>query len=260
MKSVYKKVSVIALSSMIIAGGIASSGINAQAYDPSELKRQVEDLGKGGSVYHEVKYIAERNGAVVEAAFSSSAKMNKYVQDNYWDKIQGQSESAKKERKALLEGIECGRDPMYLEAKIKEHSLGNLFRVRYKRYFFLIRIKQYKDISHIPPVSGRDIERNLDRENQRLYYNHLRDVIDKAGYKVVQIYDENSANKKKMKEYIEDRIKEGVFKVSKEHEEELLVGLHCSDYSAFKFNLKYHREGKIMRLIYSGIDMLLIRK
>ena len=259
MKNLYKKVSVIALVSMIISGGIVSSGVNAQAYSPSELKKQIEDLGKGASVYHEVKYIAEKSGAKVESAFSSKVGMNRYVEKNYWDKIQGQSKSAKKERKALLEGVECGSDPRYLEMKIKEHSLGNLFRVRYKRYYFLIRIVKYKKISDIPEISSAEIEKNLSRENQRLYYNHLRGIVRGSGYRVVMAYDENRINRKRMNEYIEDRLKEEVFKGSEEFREHLLLGLHCSDIEAFKHNLQYRYKGNIMRLIYDGIDMLVVR-
>ncbi len=258
MKSVYKKVSVIALSSMIIAGGIASSGINAQAYDPSELRREIEDLGRGAGVYYDVKYIAERAGARVEAVFSSSEKMNRYVENNYWDRVKGHSESAKKEKNALLKGIDCGRDAMYLELQIKKHELGKLFRVKYKDIYFLIRIPEYKRLSDIPKVSGSDIEKNLSRENQRLYRNHMEKVIERAGYKVVQIYDYNKANRKKMKEYIEERFKDGVFEWDEDFEERLLVGLGCGDYSAFKYNVEQHYQGNIMRLNYSDIDMLLV--
>lgn len=258
MKSVYKKVSVIALSSMIIAGGIASSGINAQAYDPSELRREIEDLGRGARVYYDVKYIAQSAGAKVEAVFSSNEKMNRYVEKHYWDRIQGHSESAKKEKKALLNGVDCGRDAMYLELQIKKHELGNLFRVKYKDLYFLIRIPEYKNLSEIPKVSGSEIERNLSPVNQRFYYGHVRGLVERYGYKVVNIYDRNNANKKKMDEYIEERLQDGVFKGDDVFIENLEVGMHCSGDSVFEDHLKHRFNGDVMRLIYSGMDILIV--
>ena len=88
----------------------------------------------------------------------------------------------------------------------------------------------------------------------------MRDIIDESGYKVVQIYDYNSKNQIKMKDYIIDRIAEGLFRVNDRLEEGLLVGLGCQDSGAFEVNVRNHHDGDVMRILYEGMDVLLVRK
>ena len=99
MKNLNKKIGAVALSGVVVLGGFAASGINIHAYSPS-LSKQIQDLGReGGPVYYDAKRVVEKSGAKIEAVFSSSQKMSRYLESNYWDRIQRHSSLSKKERK-----------------------------------------------------------------------------------------------------------------------------------------------------------------
>ena len=258
MKSLNKKIGAVALSGMVVFGGFAASGVNVQAYSP-DLIRQVEDLGRGTEVFHKVKNVAEEYSAKVEAVFSSKAKMNNYVESKYWSQLQRRNPNAKKAKKALSVGVECGNNPKVLEEKIQNIPPGNRLRLRYQGYYFLIRVNGFNSISDIPDISSSDIE-NLDRHNQRFFYQYVKPFIEKAGFRVIKIYDYNKQNREKMKNYIQDRFEDGVFKGNDKFKERLSVGLGCVDYRALLFNLEHPYDSNIIRLNHQGIDMLLVRK
>ena len=256
MKNLYKKISVVALSGMIIAGGVAASGVNAQAYS-SDLRRQIEDLGRGAQVYHEVKKVAKKSGARVLAAFSREVDMDRYVRDQYWDKIQKKNPNAKEFQSALLIGVDFDNDSRAMELSLENHIGWDLFRIRYKGYYFLIKYNKYSHISQIPQVSEKDLDKNLSHQNKRFYEKVLKGMVEKAGGRIVKISD--SKNQNEMNEFIKERFEEGVFKEGENSKENLLGGLYCG-YDALRLNieLNYFFKGPVSRLIYRGIDMLII--